>query len=180
MKRTVTLTDETGADLGRTDIIEAHTGSGKLHLAFSVYVFNSDKTKILIQRRSSEKMLWPMFWANTCCSHPFENETAEAAGMRRMKEELGVHCELRHGPSYTYRAEDPAGRGVEHEYVTTLMGTLDEKTSLKPDPKEVAEWKWISVGALLQEFRKNADAYAPWFKLGIPYVLSSDTFATLV
>jgi isopentenyldiphosphate isomerase len=68
---------------------------------------------------------------------------------------------------------------VEHEYVTTLLGVIDAATPMNPDPKEVAEWKWIAVGDLLKEFRVNPDAYAPWFKLGLPHVLSSDTFATL-
>jgi isopentenyl-diphosphate delta-isomerase len=60
MRRTVTLVDESGTPLGEADLLDAHTGTGKLHRAFSVYVFREEKKQILIQQRSKKKMLWPM------------------------------------------------------------------------------------------------------------------------
>jgi isopentenyl-diphosphate delta-isomerase len=52
--------------------------NGLLHRAFSVFLFNNDG-KLLIQRRASEKITFPGYWANTCCSHPlhFEKEMIE-------------------------------------------------------------------------------------------------------
>lgn len=167
MNRTVTLTDTSGAPLGEADLLEAHTNGGKLHLAFSVYVFNTDRTKFLLQKRSQKKMLWPGIWANTCCSHPFPNEKPIEAGMRRLNEELGITCVLSVGPAFTYRAEDPSGKGVEHEYVTTLIGTMDESSPVTPNPDEVAEWKWISVKELQKEMAAHPDLFAPWFHLGL-------------
>lgn len=172
MKRTVTLTDTSGMPLGEADLLEAHTGSGKLHLAFSVYVFNADRTKFLLQKRSGKKMLWPGIWANTCCSHPFPGEQPVEAGKRRLKEELGVDCELKTGSAFVYRAEDPSGKGVEHEYVTTLIGTTDEKRPVTANPDEVGEWKWIPIGELQKDMKANPDQYAPWFHLGLAKVLS--------
>src|SRR4051812_39991646 len=92
--RTVTLVDEQGSPIGVSEIVDAHTGHGKLHKAFSVYVFRNDGKEILIQQRSDKKMLWPMIWANTCCSHPFENESSSDAGERRLREELGFTTTL--------------------------------------------------------------------------------------
>ena len=118
-RRTVILVDQENREIGREEIVAAHTGEGQLHRAFSVYVFRDFGKEILIQKRSAKKMLWPGIWANSCCSHPMEGETPEAAGKRRLQEELGFTCDLKPVYSFVYRAQD-GERGVEHEYVTIL------------------------------------------------------------
>lgn len=153
------------------EIVHAHTGEGTLHLAFSVYVFTPDHKKFLMQKRAKEKMLFAGFWANTCCSHPFPHETPEQAGERRLKEELGIECTLQQGASFVYRAEDPHGKGVEHEHVTMLIGTIDETKKITPDPKEVEEWKWVEIDQLEKEMMEHPTKYAPWFHLGLKKVL---------
>jgi isopentenyl-diphosphate Delta-isomerase len=173
MDRTVTLCDESGTTLGECPIVEAHTGGGKLHLAFSAYIFAKDRRKLLIHRRAKDKMLWPeKWWTNTCCSHPFPGETPRQAGERRLKEELGIECVLSAGPSFVYRAEEPEGRGVEREYVTTLYGGMEETAPLKPAPTEILEWKWALTHDLLADFKWHPENYTPWFILGLPKVLS--------
>jgi isopentenyl-diphosphate delta-isomerase len=173
MQRTVTLVDENGKSIGMADLRDAHTGKGKLHRAFSVYIFRNLRREILIQRRSAGKMLWPMIWANSCCSHPFENEEAMAAGMRRLQEELGFTCPLQAEGTFVYRALDPTGRGVEHEHVTILTGDAPHDVAVQPDPKEVAQWKWIEVDLLQEDMQKNTDLYTPWFHLGLDLLLHS-------
>lgn len=42
---------------------------GMLHRAFSVFIFNT-KGELLLQQRASEKITFPDYWTNTCCSHP--------------------------------------------------------------------------------------------------------------
>lgn len=167
MKRTVILVDEDNQPLGTAEIVEAHTGEGMLHRAFSIYVFRSMGKEILIQRRSDKKMLWPGFWANTCCSHPKIGETADQAGMRRLEEELGFTCELKPVCSFVYRAEDPEGRGVEHEYVTVLLGLVGNDVVIEPDPDEVSEYRWVNVEELRDEMRETPTDFAPWFHLGL-------------
>lgn len=162
----VILVDENGVEVGTADILEAHTGKGLLHRAFSVYVFRNDRKELLLQKRSEKKMLWPLIWANTCCSHPRVGETSREAGERRLKEEMGFTTPLSEDLSFVYRAED-ADRGVEHEHLTLLVGDVDDANVI-PDHEEVAEYKWISVEELLQDFDKNGDQYAPWLKLGLP------------
>ncbi len=171
MARTVTLVNALGEPIGLCEIVQAHTGEGKLHKAFSVYVLRKNGTEILIQRRSDKKMLWPLIWANTCCSHPFENEAPATAGERRLREELGFSCPLRPVTDFTYRALDPLGRGVEHEHVTILRGDTDTAV-VKADPAEVAEWKWINVKELQNDMREHADLYAPWFHQGLGLLLT--------
>lgn len=173
MRRSVTLVDANGQAVGSADLVDAHTGEGKLHRAFSVYVFRNGGKEILIQQRSAEKMLWPLVWANTCCSHPFEEEDAVAAGKRRLQEELGFTCPLRARQSFVYRAQDPQGRGVEHEHVTILACDIPTDAPVKADPKEVADWKWVPVDELRKDMAKNPATYAPWFHQGLELLLRS-------
>ncbi len=168
--RTVTLTDTSGNPLGEEEIVKAHTAPGMLHLAFSVYVFRKDRAEILIQQRSAKKMLWPGYWANTCCSHPFPKEGSIAAGKRRLMEELGCSCDLKEEGSFVYQAMDPGGWGAEHEYDIILTAD-DPDLSPVPNPDEVSDWKWMKVADLKQDFIDHPDSYTPWFPLGLRRLL---------
>lgn len=169
----VILVDTENREIGTCEKTAAHMGAGKLHRAFSAYVFRKKGKEILMQKRSAKKMLWPGIWANTCCSHPRGNESPEQAGGRRLQEEMGFTCTLKPVCSFVYRAEDPEKRGVEHEYVTILLGLTDDETAIKADPDEVAEWKWISVNELREDMKREVAKYAPWFHLGMNAIRES-------
>ena len=172
-RRTVILVDQENNAIGTEEIVAAHSGDGQLHRAFSVYVFRNFGKEILIQKRSSKKMLWPLIWANSCCSHPLEGESPEQAGKRRLQEELGFTCDLKAVCSFVYRAEDPQKRGVEHEYVTVLLGLVDETVKVVPDPDEVVDTDWISLQVLKKDMRLDPLKYAPWFHLGMHAIRES-------
>lgn len=169
--RQVILCDEHGRPTGTADLLTAHTGAGALHLAFSVYVFSPDGRRMLVQQRAAGKMLWPLVWANTCCSHPRAGETPVEAGRRRLREEMGLDCDLTVGPAFVYRAGDPAGRGVEHEYDILLTGTATGDPV--PNPDEVADWTWVDLDDLWRDLRERPERYAPWFHLGLRRVAPS-------
>lgn len=166
----VILVDPSGAATGFCDTLEAHTGAGKLHKAFSVYVFRKNGRELLIQKRAAGKMLWPGIWANTCCSHPREGEPSVAAGKRRLQEEMGCTCALEEAGTFVYRAEDPNGRGAEHEHVTILRGDVED-VAVRANPDEVSEWKWMNMDTLREDMRAHPDRYAPWFHRGLEFVL---------
>ena len=172
MSRTVTLVSIDGTPIGTADLVDAHTGEGKLHKAFSVYVFRKNRSEILIQQRSTQKMLWPGIWANTCCSHPVELVTPQIAGERRLKEELGFTCPLTPVTNFVYRAEDPLKRGVEHEHVTILRGD-DPAGEVKADPAEVMAYTWMPIPDLQKDMNDHPDHYAPWFHQGLKILLSA-------
>ena len=168
--RHVILCDETGRPHGTAELTAAHSGQGQLHLAFSVYIFRPDRRSLLIQQRSSAKPLWPLIWANTCCSHLREGESLLEAGRRRLREEMDLDCELTVGPALVYRAVDPKSHGVEHEFDQILVGVSD--CDPEPDPAEVAKWQWFDIAALKRRMREQPKLFAPWFHLGLPKVLS--------
>ncbi len=84
---------------------------------------------------------------------------------------MGVACELTRGPEFVYRAADPHGRGVEHEYDITLVGTFAGDPV--PDPAEVAAWKWMDIDELRDDMNAHGEQYAPWFHLGLPKVVAA-------
>ena len=88
------LVDEKDQGVGYLSKARCHEGRGVLHRAFSLLIFNAGG-ELLIQQRSSSKRLWPLYWSNSCCSHPRGSETMEAATRRRLREELGISCPLR-------------------------------------------------------------------------------------
>jgi isopentenyl-diphosphate delta-isomerase len=169
----VILVDEENHPIGSEELVAAHSGEGKLHRAFSVYVFRNFGKELLIQKRSEKKMLWPGIWANSCCSHPVEKETAEQAGMRRLQEELGFTCPLKSVCSFVYRAEDPGKRGVEHEHVTVLLGLVDDTVKVVPNADEVADVEWLPLPVLKKDMRLDPEKYAPWFHLGMNAIKES-------
>ena len=68
------LVDERDAVLGAASKFDAHRFEphqprGRLHRAFSVFLFNS-RNELLLQQRAASKITFPNVWTNTCCSHP--------------------------------------------------------------------------------------------------------------
>ena len=170
MTRPLILVDKENHPVGTASREDAHAfPTGKLHRAFSVYIFRRNGTEILIQRRSPAK-LFAGLWANSCCSHPRDGEEITDVAPRRLQEELGFTCALHPVGEFIYHAEDPQGKGAEHEHVTIFRGDVDAVT-VSPDPQEIAEWKWMNVKELREDMTKNPDAYAPWFHIGLKKLL---------
>ncbi len=170
--QTLILVDRENNEIGTVDRADAHRSPGLLHRAFSVYIFRNGGTELLIQKRHSGK-LWGNVWANSCCSHPRAGEEIDGVAERRLKEELGFTCDLTPVTSFVYQAEDPAGKGAEHEHVTIYRGDVKNDVTVTTDPKEVAEWKWVKVDDLRADMKKNPDRYAPWFHEGLKLLLGS-------
>lgn len=155
------LVDENDNEIGHRDKVDCHTGHGTLHRAFSVFLFDA-QGRVLLQRRSNSKPLWPLYWSNSCCSHPRRGESLEFATARRMREELGLESDLQRLYSFIYQA-DFGDRGAEHEYCHVYIGRARGEVEVHPD--EIAEWKWIAPTDLDAELAAHPERFTPWFKL---------------
>ncbi len=155
------LVDSDDQEIGLMDKTLCHEDRGKLHRAFSIFLFNRSG-EVLIQQRATSKPLWGDFWSNTCCSHPRAGESIDSATSRRIEEELGIQAEL----SFIYKFEYQARFNEqlsENELCSVYFGHFDGAPT--PNPNEVQNWKWISRESLTKELRENADLYTPWLKL---------------
>lgn len=155
------LVDENDQAIGHKTKVDCHLGKGTLHRAFSVFIFDSQQ-KLLLQCRSDEKMLWPGFWANSCCSHPRLGETMAQATARRIEEELGLSCEVSFIYKFQYFAQY-GDIGAESELCHVYVGQTDQSPQINPN--EVCAIKYLSAEAIDNDVATNNGDYAPWFKL---------------
>jgi isopentenyl-diphosphate Delta-isomerase len=154
------LVDEADREVGHLDKARCHDGQGVLHRAFSLLIFN-DAGELLLQQRSAGKRLWPLYWSNSCCSHPRRAETMETAIHRRLHEELGLRCPLQFLFKFQYQAQFDA-TGAEQELCSVFVGRTSEP--VRVDPGEIVAWRWISPEALQRELAgREADRFTPWF-----------------
>ena len=147
--------------LGHGKKADLHRGSGTLHRAFSIFLFNADG-EMLLTRRSDNKPLWPGFWSNTCCSHPRQGESYGVSTQRRLREELGIETPLLFTHRFRYQAQFDES-GAEHELCSVYVGRIDSAPS--PNPMEISDWQWISPEALDHKIEAEPNTLTPWFKL---------------
>lgn len=162
------LVDRDDREIGRLDKAACHDGAGVLHRAFSLFVFNR-RGEVLLQRRSAAKRLWPLFWSNSCCSHPRYGEPMDAATRRRLDEELGLTTELRHLFTFSYHATY-LDLGAEREVCWVFAGTTGQEPRFNTN--EIAEVRWIGPDDLDRELAARPELFTPWFALEWPRVRS--------
>jgi isopentenyl-diphosphate delta-isomerase len=156
------LVDEADRSVGFLSKSLCHEGRGVLHRAFSLLIFN-DGGELLIQQRAASKRLWPLYWSNSCCSHPRGDETLESATQRRLYEELGIRCPLNFLFKFQYQAQFDA-TGAENELCSVFVGRCHEP--IKVNSHEIRAWRWIRPEALNEEIAaQGGDSFTPWFML---------------
>ncbi|MDX6269806.1 MAG: isopentenyl-diphosphate Delta-isomerase [Acidobacteriota bacterium] len=158
----VILVDEHDRELGASEKLAAHS-AGRLHRAFSIFVFNSEG-QLLLQRRAKAKYHSGGLWSNTCCGHPRPDESTAAAARRRLREEMNFDCELRAAFEFVYRAEF-ANELIEHEYDHVFVGEFDG--AFVADESEVEEWKWMTPGELRRDVRERPEEYTYWLRVAL-------------
>ncbi|MCD6066083.1 MAG: isopentenyl-diphosphate delta-isomerase [Bacteroidetes bacterium] len=162
----VILVNEQDKELGTMEKMQAHL-EGKLHRAFSVFIFDT-AGRLLLQKRALDKYHSAGLWTNTCCSHPRPGETTADAALRRLEEEMGMRCELKHIFSFVYKAGMENGL-TEHEYDHIFFGSYSESPSINRE--EVSEWKYESLAAIAENMKAHPDQYTVWFKLVFERIL---------
>lgn len=158
------LVNEQDEVVGELSKASCHDGEGVLHRAFSVFLFDAED-RLLIQKRSAAKRLWPLCWANSCCSHPRVGETLEVATERRMAQELGVATKLSFAYRFQYHAKFQ-DLGSEHELCSVFLGRIDPETVM-PNATEIDAIAWLSLAEVDGWMNNEAftDVIAPWFRL---------------
>lgn len=156
------LVDEHDNRIGTLSKGECHDGDGILHRAFSIFLFDH-AGRLLIQQRSGDKRLWPLYWANSCCSHPRAGENMDQATMRRMQEELGVSTGLQFVYKFRYQV-NYRDLGAEHELCWVYVGRTQQK-AVRPNPAEVADWRFVHPVEVDAMVEQESTPVAPWFVL---------------
>jgi isopentenyl-diphosphate delta-isomerase len=156
----VVLVDAQDRQVGTMEKMEAHE-KGVLHRAFSVFLFDN-AGQLIIQQRAWTKYHSPGLWANTCCSHPRENEPIIEAGKRRLKEEMGMDSDLRPLFSFIYKAD--MGNGlIEHELDHVLVGYANTEPHI--NLQEVASYRSMRLADIQMDLQRRPERYTEWFKI---------------
>ncbi|MFC6487131.1 isopentenyl-diphosphate Delta-isomerase [Nitratireductor sp. GCM10026969] len=140
--------------------LEAHR-RGLRHRAFSVILFNGEG-EMLIQKRAAEKYHSAGQWANACCSHPRPGEAVDVAVVRRLRWELGIDCPVMPLQTVSYCAR-VSSELVENEIAHLFVGRHDG--TLRPNPEEVAEARWIDPDRLMREVAAAPERFTVWFRI---------------
>ncbi len=160
MKEYVILVDKKDNEIGIEEKLKAHQ-EGKLHRAFSIFVFDYSE-KLLLQQRANEKYHCGGLWSNACCSHPRPNETLDDATHRRLREEMGFDCKLDEIFSIIYKIKLNNSL-TEHEFDHVFIGKYDGK--INPNKNEVENFKWIGIEDLKKDISRSPNKYTPWLKI---------------
>lgn len=153
------LVDEEGTTIGTAEKLSAHIAPGRLHRAFSVFLFDTTG-RLLLQRRALGKYHSPGVWSNTCCGHPFPGEPPFVAAARRVGEELGAAPSMmREAGTVRYNHPDPDSGLVEQEYNHLFAGLIGR--SLAPDPDEIDGTAFVTPKELAQ--RHGEQTFSTWF-----------------
>ena len=160
------LVDENDQEIGSMEKLAVHQ-SGRLHRAFSVFVFNS-KGELLLQQRAENKYHSGGLWTNTCCSHPVNGETIKETIRKRLKDEMGIECETDFQFSFIYKTQFENGL-TEHELDHVYFGKSDETPV--PNDLEAKSWKYISLEDLQNDIQNNPNNYTAWLKICLPEVI---------
>jgi farnesyl-diphosphate farnesyltransferase len=134
-------------------------------------------------QRSSAKITFPAYWANTCCSHPLstplELEERESLGVKRaarrkLEQELGISpkdvplSSFRFLTRIHYMAGCGDGVWGEHEVDHILVCTPARMPKVSPNPNEVDEARWFHRSELRAfvddaETGRSSEKISPWF-----------------
>ena len=155
------LVDNDDRDAGFLSKAACHDGSGILHRAFSVFLFDASG-ELLLQQRSARKRLWPMFWANSCCSHPRKGESLDIAAKRRLQDELNIAADLEFVYKFIYQANF-GDAGSENELCSVFLGRLHEKAIA--NTTEIEALRFVSKDALWRQLAARPEIFTPWLKL---------------
>ena len=155
------LVDEDDNQVGTLDKGLCHDGNGKLHRAFSVFLFN-ERGELLLQQRAADKRLWPMYWSNSCCSHPRNGESMDVATRRRLADELNINAKLSYVYKFSYQANFGTV-GSENELCSVFLGRCGDR--VVANKTEISAIRFVSAKTLGDELRASPDDFTPWLKL---------------
>jgi len=159
-KEFLIIVDERDHQVGKLEKLEVHR-LGLLHRAFSLFIFNS-KGELLLQQRAVGKYHSAGLWTNSCCGHPHFGEDIANAATRRLKEELGMYCQIKFTFSFIYKTKFENGL-TEHEFDHVFFGVTDDIP--EPEKTEVQNWKYIDLANLENDLLINPHLYTSWLQV---------------
>lgn len=147
---------------------------GLLHRAFSVFLYDTTRKVVLIQKRAFSKYHSGGLWSNSCCSHKYKNETWEESIARCLKDELSIEEKsikrfTKHLGTFYYFSD--YGNIKEHENDRVILYTPEVQiiTQIVPNQNEVMELRWMCIDDIDKALRENPSEFTSWFPKAYTY-----------
>ncbi|MCH2453521.1 MAG: NUDIX domain-containing protein [Halobacteriales archaeon] len=168
-KQNVVAVDSNDVEQRVVDRLEAHTGDGIRHRAFTCLLFDEQR-RLMLAQRSPSKRLWGGYWDGTVASHPKPDESQVEATQNRLEVELGIKPNQYENLIVTDKFEYKSyymNAGLEWEVCTVLEATLID-TKVNPDPEEITGILWVDY----EDMQLNPLYYrqldlCPWLEIAM-------------
>lgn len=149
------VVDDCDEALGRAPRGEVHRRM-LLHRAAHVLLADG-RGRLLLQRRSDAKRVYPGLWTSTASGHVDAGEPPAVAAARELAEEVGLVAGLAHRGTFRFEDASVGEREIGHVFVGLLAGVP------RPDAAEVAEVRLFAPDELAGLLRAEPARFAPSF-----------------
>ena len=151
--------------IGRARRADVHARN-LLHRAVHIWVFRS-QGELVAQRRSASKDQYPLALTSSASGHLDSGEDYLAAGMRELREELGLT-----GVDLEFVVKLPASPDTAYEH--TVLYRLTTDAELTPHAGEVAGLESYTREELAREVLQSGENLSPPFRQLLEWWLATD------
>lgn len=190
MKNLLLLVNKENEIIGYEEKMNVHR-LRKLHRAFSLFIYSQNDKKFLLQKRSENKYHSGGKWSNSCCSHPYKNETWYESLQRSASDELNltldihkeINCDSMREPQYiddnlffagTFIYYSDYNELSEHEFDYVFIYVMNyDKQNINFNESEVSEIEWLTLSDIDEWIEKHPNDFSSWFNNALNLVKKS-------
>ncbi|MBQ8132007.1 MAG: NUDIX domain-containing protein [Bacilli bacterium] len=130
---------------------------GLWHKAVVVFIISEDNERVLLQRRSANKKLWPNLWDITAGGHVLSGELGYQAVIRETKEEIGLtidkgSLEFIGSTIFENLSNDIINRHFNEYYVVHKDVNLKD---IVLQEEEVQDIRWFTKQEIIDRVKNN-------------------------
>lgn len=149
--------NENGEYIDKVATREECHKNGLWHKAVVVFIISKDNNKVLLQKRSANKKLWPNLWDITAGGHVLTGELGYQAAIRETKEEIGIDIdkndlEFIGGTTSENIQGDIVNKHFNEYYVVHSDININ---SITLQQEEVSDIKWVTTEELIRRIDNN-------------------------